>query len=288
MTRQAAFLAALLISAWLPTTLVAAAPDSIVGALGSTDVFVSPAVQTDPVAATAVLTAAAKSARAAGEPLKFAVVPGPAGAPSMLAYATTLRRDLHFRGRVVVSAPGRAVAVAGPEDRAKTTLALREAKVGQVQDVVERALAAAKATQPTTVRSERGSGTRGFLGLLGLALIGGVWAVAIGMRRRQGVDRQRFHAARLTVSDALDELASCLERADPVRPQGAGSDSVDLAAREYAAAREEFGRAQDLAALIGTGARVRGALKAVEQAGIAPASEITAGLDRVARLEPLP
>ena len=207
----------------------------------------------------------------------------------MLAYARALRRDLRFRGRVIASAPGRPVAVAGPDDRAKTTLALRNAKVGKVQDVIERAVAAERATQASARTPARGGSVRGLLGLLGIALIGGVWAVAIGMRRRQGVDRQRFHVARSAVSDGLDELASCIERAEPAASSQAPTPSaIDLAAREYAAAREEFERAQDLPALVGTGARVRGALQTVERAGVAPATEITTRLDQIAALPPLP
>ena len=289
MKRIVSLVCLLLISTGVQATALIAATDTLVDALATTDTFLSPALQTaDPVAARLALSEAARAARSAGDPVKIAVVPGPAGAPSMLSYARALRRDLNFRGRVVVAAPDRPVVVAGPQSPAETTRALRRGKVGQVQDVVERAVAAANATQTAARKSNRGSGARGLFGLFGLALIGGVWAVAIGMRRRQGVDRQRFHTTRVAVSDGLDELASCIERAGPTGEVSSQQNAIDRAAREYAAAREDFGRARDVSALVETGGRVRGALRAMEEAGIPPSTEVTVGLDRTLQLPPIP
>lgn len=276
-TLLAALVAALVAGGPARIQARAAGPDPVLGALRTADVFVGPGVTPDAADATAELAEAARQARDDGAPVKFAIVPGPVGSPSTLAYARSLRQSLRFDGNVIVVAPGRPVAVAGAATAAATTKALRRARVGRITASVPLALAAEKATRPAATPSKRGVGTRGVLGLIGLALIGALWAAAIGLRRGHAAERARLHGVRTLVAEALDDLERRIEAlAEPGGP--AARREIDAAAAEYAAAREEFGQARDLQTLIDTGGRVRRGLAAAHRAGAPAADELDARL----------
>ena len=246
--RQAAVLAGALAAISVGAHASAAVNDPARGALRGADVFVSPRLALTPDAAVKL---AASAANLADEerPVKFALVTGPVGAPTMLAYARRLRRELHYGGTVVVVAPSRRVGVAGPGDPAVLTQALRTAAVGTIPDPVARAIAAANAAAPTPP-SGTGPRTRGLLGLLGLALVGGLWAVAIGVRRTHALERRRLSEARAAVAERLNTLERQIDdvaaRSDL---DSAGRDAVEAARRDCVAARASLAQALSLEAI---------------------------------------
>jgi len=240
--RAAALVAAIL------AVLVVAAPalaDPAVDALQQGSAYVSPAVGgTGTADAQARLQAVADDLQRAGRPVRIAVVTGPAGAASMRDYAAALRKRLAFDGLVVAVAPDRSTGVAGPRAQAAMTRDLRAAKVGAIADPIQRADAAARAAAGPPLAPSTSDSTRALLGLLGIALIGGVWAAAFGIRRNrrvrrdQMVDRTAIARVRLDAIGArLDVLAVLPEhhvRAD---------DRLDAATRVARRAQAELDQA---------------------------------------------
>jgi hypothetical protein len=158
------------------------------------------------------LSEAAARIRKEGGPVKLAVVAGPSGAPSMRAYARRLRRALEFQGTLVITAPGRPVVALGPRAPADITTDLRAAKVGQIADPVDRVIRAAEAAVQAPTDDGSGSSSKGLTALLALAVIGGAWAAAWGLRRETRRASFALAAARGRVRVELDALRAHLRR----------------------------------------------------------------------------
>jgi hypothetical protein len=208
--------------------------DPAVPALASDDVYVSP-IATGPgtVRARARLDREARELADRRGGVKLAVVAGPAGARTMRAYVRRLRATLAYDGTLVVSAPDRPVIAQGPLSPAEITAAFRREHVNQLTDPVERVLAAAPLAAPPP---PAGSSLRGVVGLAVLALVGGAWAAAWGIRR------ERRHA-RVALIDAR---AIARLRLDAVRGHALDLDSrPDLPRAARATLREALAVADD-------------------------------------------
>ena len=221
--------------------------DRVELALERADVYASPA-QLGPEAARArrELAIVAAELTTASRPVKLAIVPGRGGTPALLSYARRLRGALDFDGTVVLTTPGGAVAVAGPRAPAELTLRLRRARVGRIADPVDRLISAAEVT---AVERRGTSGTREVAILIGLAVLGGSWAVAAGAGRRARRGRQQLAEQRAAMRVHLDVLrarASALARGgrlpEGVRPRvqaALGTYADSIAALQQASSADE-------------------------------------------------
>lgn len=250
---------------------VASAADPAEAALAQRDAYVSPRVMGPAAAAEeAALAKAAAELRDEGRPVKLAVVIGPVGAPSLQAYARRLATRLDFDGTLLVARTRGAVAAFGPRPTADMTRDLRAGRVGRIANPVERVARAARLAAPPPTDDD-GALWRPAITLLALGLVGGGWAVAIGLGRQSRQQRRLLAEARARVRVRLDALRShavALARRgglpDGERPhvEGAlgGYAEVVAALAEtrtvdaVAALDERVGSA--LSALIGVGERV--------------------------------
>ncbi len=244
----------------------AMAADPAEAALATRDAYVSPRVL-GPAADEGEATLAAAAARldADGRAAKLAVVLGPVGAPSLQAYARTLAERLGYRGTLVVTAPGGTIAAVGPTPTARMTVALRAARVRRIANPVERLVAAARVVVPRDV-DPGGGGTRAVLILLGIALLGALWAVALGSGRgdrRIRRDMAESRARTRVCLDALRARAGALTRRDDLPTP----------------AREGVARALTAYAVTSTSLEETRRLTQIDD--LAP--EVRAGLDEVAR-----
>ncbi len=260
-----------------------AAGDPALTALRQSDVYVAASVVQDERAAEKRLLVTTNALRHSQRTTKIAIVPGPVGSPSMAAYAKTLRSALRLEGTLVVAASGAPVAVDGPLDAATVTKRLREAHVARIPNTVERA---AKAAEVSAVRTDTsGSGaTRGLFALLALGLMGGLWAVASGVRRRQAEEREVIQATRTVVTEGVDELGRRVERQSAsIGNDTPTSEGLATAAQEYAAAREELNQARSIGELQRLLPRVERGLEATERAGSPGANEMLGRLRAISR-----
>lgn len=241
-TRAVALLAALLAALALTSPALA---DPALEALRQGSAYVSPAVGGPGTADDqARLEAVADDLERAGRPVQIAVVAGPAGASSMRAYAAGLRRRLGFQGLVVAVAPDRATGVAGPRTQAAMTRDLRAARVGAITDPVQRADAAARAAAGPPLAPSSSDSTRALLGLLGIALIGGVWAAAFGIRRSQRVRREEMVDRTALARVRLDAIGSRLDVLAVLPEHRARADDrLDAATRVARRAQAELDQA---------------------------------------------
>jgi hypothetical protein len=228
--------------------LVVAAPalgDAALEALEQGSVYVSPAVTgaTTPDAQ-ARLQEVADELDRGGRPVRIAVVPGPVGAASMRDYAASLRRELGFAGLVVAVAPNRATGVAGPRTQGAMTRDLREERVGAITDPVRRADAAARAAAGPLLAPSTSDTVRALLALLGLALIGGVWAAAFGIRRNRRVRRDVLVEGTAHARVKLDAIGARLDVLAVLPEHHARADDrLDAATRVARRAQAELDRA---------------------------------------------
>lgn len=279
----AALLAALAVVAVTAPSAMGAG-DPARRALARGDAYVSPTtLGPASLAARHELAVAAKELAADSRPVKLAIVRGPAGSRSMLAYARRLVHDLGYDGTLVVTAPGRPVGVAGPLPQAEITRRLRKARVGRIANPVDRVVAAARVGAAVRPRPEQ-KGTRAVLVLLALAGLGGVWAVALGMRRegrRQRDELLERRAAMRVRLDALRARAVALARRDDLPPEARAR--VDAALGAYAEAVSGLQEVRRREALQEPERRLRDGLDAVAEAAAAvgeaqPADDPFAGL----------
>lgn len=219
--------------------------DPALEALEQGSVYVSPVVAGAGTAdAQARLQATADDLERGGRPVRIAVIPGPVGAPSMRNYAASLRRDLGFGGLVVAVAPNRATGVAGPRSQAAMTRDLREERVGAIADPVQRADAAARAAAGPLLAPSTSDTVRALLALLGLALIGGVWAAAFGIRRNRRVRREVLVDATAMARVRLDAIGARLDVLAVLPEHHARADDrLDAATRVARRAQAELDRA---------------------------------------------
>lgn len=222
-----------------------AVADPAAEALRQGPAYVSPAVAGAGAAeAQARLQEVAGELDRGGRPVRIAVVSGPAGAPSMRDYAIALRAGLGFGGLVVAVAPGRAIGVAGPRTQAAMTRDLRAAQVGGVTDPARRAEVAARAAAGPLLQPEATGTARALLALLGIALIGGVWAAAFGIRRNRRARRDGIDARRAWARVHLDAIGARLDVLAVLPHHHARADDrLDAAIRVARRAQAELDRA---------------------------------------------
>lgn len=215
---RAAFLVVAGVAALLVAGSAASAVDPAETALRSRDVYIAPrALGSGTGEARRRLQEVVRRLAARRQPVKIAIVVGPTGAPSIRIYARRLRASIAFAGTLVVTARGRPVVAVGPRAPAAITRDLRAAGVAAVADPVERAIRATEVAVGPEPPDAGGSGLRGLSALLGLAVLGGAWAAAWGLRR------ERRHAS-IALSDAR---ALMRVRLDALRAR-----ARDLGARE--------------------------------------------------------
>ena len=181
--------------------------------------------------------------------MKLAIVPGRGSTRALIAYARRLRSALDFDGTVVLTTPGGAVAVAGPSAPAELTVRLRRARVGRIADPTARLISAAEVT---AVERRGTSGTREVAILIGLAVLGGAWAVAAGAGRRARRGRQELAEERAAMRVHLDTLrarALALARSkrlpEEARPRvqaALGTYADSIAALQQASSADEVAR----------------------------------------------
>ncbi|MCU0306448.1 MAG: hypothetical protein MUE51_01515 [Thermoleophilia bacterium] len=185
------------------------AADPALDALRGSDAYVSTRVLGEAAEeGRARLAAVADELGRSGRPVKLAVVAGPTGAPSMRAYVRRLRQQLGFEGFVVATAPRRQTVAVGPRAPAEITRDLRRAQVGSIRNPVDRVEVAARSATGPSPEPDGGGAWRGLLALLGLALIGGAWAAAWGVRRERRHQRIALVDARARAAVQLDALAA--------------------------------------------------------------------------------
>lgn len=239
------------------TTLLAAAALALPAAAATRDGVLTDLERSDVHAVTAQLGPRAAAARAelgnvateleeVGRPVKVAVVAGRGDTRRLLAYARHLRDELGYEGTVVLTTPGGGTAAAGPSSTAEVTTRLRRARVGRIPDPVQRLVSAAEVT---AVPRHGNSGTSTALPLLGIAVLGGAWAVSIGTGRRARRSRQELAERRAAMRVHLDTLrarAATLARSgelsDAARPQvqaALGSYADGVTALQEAASADE-------------------------------------------------
>lgn len=180
-----------------------------------------------------------------GKIVKLAVVSGPVGAPSMRAYARRLRRQLSFAGTLAVTAPDRAVVAIGPRAPADITRDLRAGEVGRIDDPVDRVIRAAELAVEVAPDDGSGSSTKGLTALLALAVIGGAWAAAWGLRRESRRASYALSAVRGRVRVELDALRARLrELAARPNPPAAARTAIDRGMGAYSAALLQLERSR--------------------------------------------
>ena len=253
----------------------AAAVDPAADALSSRDAYVSPrALGPAAPAADAELRDAAERLDLKGQPVKLAIVAGPAGAPSRRRYARRLAEAVtDERTTLVVTAPGRPVVAAGPRSPADITRRLRAGGVGAVANPVDRVIRAAELAVPPPP-DDAGSGTRAVLVMFGLAALGAAWAVAWAARRRASGDRERMLEARAAAIVRLDAAAAraghVLARPD-LRP--AARAEAQRAMTDHDEAAESLKGARSVAVVEAVAPGVRRALAAASRAEAAAGEE---------------
>ena len=243
MTRRLAVLAMALMA--LMAGAMPAFGDPALEALQQGSVYVSPVVGgTGTPDARARLQEVADELDRGGRPVRIVVVPGPVGAASMRDYAAGLRRRLAFDGLVVAVAPNRATGVAGPRSQASMTRDLREERVGTITDPVQRADAAARAAAGPLLAPSTSDTVRALLALLGIALIGGVWAAAFGIRRNRRVRRDSLVDSTARARVRLDAIGARLDVLAVLPEHHARADDrLDAATRVARRAQAELDQA---------------------------------------------
>ena len=238
--------AALLTLAGGATLATSATPDPALQALRSRDAYVSPQTLGPATAAgEARLAEAAESLAGSGHPVKLAIVAGPSGAPSMLTYARRLKRTLAYQGTIVVTAPSRPVVAVGPRAPAAITRDLRAGRVGQIADPIQRVVEAAGRAVGAPIDDGAGSGTLGVTVLLALAVIGGAWAAAWGLRREARRASAALAGERARVRVELDALrARARTLASRPDPSPAARGALDRAVAAYSEALVQIERAR--------------------------------------------
>jgi hypothetical protein len=231
----------------------ALAADPALEALRERDAYVpTAAIGESAAVAQAQLRDAAAELAADGRPVKLAIVPGPAGAPSMLAYARRLARELDDDVTLVITAPGGPVVATGPLAPATITRRFRAARVGRIAHPVDRVLAAAALAAPPA--PDEGNGVREVLTLIGLAVLGGAWASAWGFRRQSRHARERLVERRAAMGVCLDALraraTAFARRSELPGPARARTQAALAAYADAIAALREARRAEDVDALL--------------------------------------
>ncbi len=149
------------------------------------------------------LAAAAARLVRARRPVKLAIVPGPAGSPSLQLYARRLRVRLSYEGTLVVTTPKGEIVATGPRPTPEMRRQLRAERVIRITDPVVRLARAADLVAPPPVNLADAA-RRSTLVLILIAALGGAWAAALGIGR-QGRRRRR------EVADARSRARVCVD-----------------------------------------------------------------------------
>ena len=235
--------------------------DPALEALRAGDAYVSPVVAgADAAAWQRRLAAVAARMDAADRPVKLAVVAGPVGSPSLGVYVRRLSAALRFGGTLVITSRRRVLATAGPRSTAEMTRALRAAHAGRIADPVARLTRAADVAAPAAPDLDE-AGRRSTLLLIGLAVLGGAWAAALGLGQQGRRGRRETTEARgraRVCADALRARTMALARRPDLTAEA--RVHVEQALGVYAeavSALPEMRRAEDVA---GFAPRIRAAL----------------------------
>lgn len=226
---------------WRAALLLVAALAMVLG--GARAAHASPALQAvaDDLRTSGVhvspraLGEAAPSARAAlaearGELLaerrevNLAIAPGPIGSPGMTAFARRLYLLVGRPVPVIVTAPGRPLAIWGAEPREAALVALAASGAAAEPDPVERLVGAARGAIAPAPQPD---GTREVLTLLVLAALGAAWAAAWGAHRTDRARSMQLGEARAELRLWLDALRMQARRADIARLSPPARHRVD-------------------------------------------------------------
>jgi len=154
-----------------------------------------------------------------GEDVKLAAVPFVPGG-DLYAYAEALRTALNYPGTLVVTTPNGDVAGAGPRTQLSIQTALTAVGASAVADPAARLLVAAEVSTPPPTDSS--NGVRDLIILVGLALLGGAFAIGWGLRREQRRTHERTMESRgilKVYADALGARARLLAGTDVSGPE---------------------------------------------------------------------
>jgi hypothetical protein len=272
----AAALAAAGALALAPAHALAARPhDPAVGALTRARSWVSPAAlgEATPHAETRLARTALLLDRRR-RPVRLAIVTGPAGAPSMTAYARQLGARLPHGATLVVTAPGYGVRAVYISPNGTIKRLDRASRADAIVNPVDRVIAAARSV---AVHAPRHQGRDEILALIGIATLGSAWAAAMGAGRHQRRGRRRAAEARAAVTvhtDALRAWSLTLGRRPDLPPEA--RETVQRALGIYADVTTSLRQATDVRALAAVGEAVRAGLGEIARAG----DLVDAGIDR--------
>ena len=133
----------------------------------------------------------------------FVIAPGPVGSPGMTAYARRLHRAADLDGALLVTAPGRPVAVWGIEPRRPALAAIARSGANRLPNPVDRLVTAAGVAVPVGPDPD---GVREVLTLFLLAGLGAAWATAWGAHRTDRRRRTELTEARTHLRVWIDAL----------------------------------------------------------------------------------
>jgi hypothetical protein len=207
-------------------------------------------------------------------PVRLAIVTGPTGAPSMAAYARQLGAHLPHGATLVVTAPGHGVRAVYISPNGTIKRLDRASRADVIVNPVDRVIAAARSV---AVHAPRHQGRDEILALVGIAVLGAAWAVAMGAGRHQRQGRRRAAEARAAVTvhtDALRAWSLTLGRRPDLPPEA--RETVQRALGIYADVTTSLREATDVAALSAVGEAVRTGLGEIARAG----EMVDAGIDR--------
>jgi hypothetical protein len=175
----------------------------IVAALRTGNTYVSPIAFS---AATAQqVRADAAELLKQGEKVKLAAVQSTGGL-EIFAYAAQLRSALKYSGTLVVTTPHGTVGAAGSRSELSVQNALLAVGADRVVDPAARLLIAAQVSKPPP--SDTGTGIRDLVVLVGLALLGGAFAIGWGLRREEHRARDRVMELRGILKVYVDALGA--------------------------------------------------------------------------------
>ncbi|MCB9011210.1 MAG: hypothetical protein H6531_05185 [Actinobacteria bacterium] len=178
------------------------------------------------------------------QPVKLGIVSS-FGGEDPFAFADRVRNDLDFDGTVLVTTPHGAVGASGPRSPGSVQGAFKARDVDNIASATQRLITAAGLAVPPPPDPD--PAPRGLLTLVGLTILGGIWAVTWGLRREQrrarAVVADRRALLRLAFDGLEGQLAATVGRADLTGAE------MDAAQRYLDSGREaaRLGRSEDMA-----------------------------------------
>lgn len=241
--RIALTLVALLMAAAAATAATAEDPE-LREALGERDVYASPeALGTLAGVVEERLAVRAVEMAERSQPVKLAIVSG-YGGEGPFAYAARLRRELGYDDTLVITTPQGPTGAAGPRATRSIQGAFRARHVDSIDSATQRLITASGLAVPPPPDPD--PAPRGLLLLVGLTVLGGIWAVTWGVRREQRAVKTAVAERRALLRLGFDALEAQIDAAD------SGSSEVDprlQAARAHLEAgrtASRLGRSDDM------------------------------------------